>query len=453
MPAHRSLDCFKAYDVRGRVPDQLDVDLARDIGRAYATFVKPSTVVVGRDIRLTSEAMTAALTEGLVASGCKVHDIGLCGTEMVYFATAHLNADGGIMVTASHNPKDYNGMKFVREGARPISGDTGLETIRSIILERSFAPDRRGGSVERVEVLEAFIHHLLQVVRPEALTPLRLVVNPGNGCAGPVLEALAPRLPVHFLRSNFTPDGTFPNGVPNPLLPENREATAAAVRAGAADLGIAWDGDYDRCFFYDHTGAFVDGYYIVGFLAEAMLRKHGGGAVVLDPRLTWNTLEVLARNKGRAVISKSGHAFIKERMRAEDAVYGGEMSAHHYFREFFYCDSGMLPWLLLCELVGKAGRPLADLLAESMEAFPISGEQNRTVADPQRALALVKERYAATALASSEVDGISLEFAQYRFNLRMSNTEPVIRLNVETRGDRALCDRITAELLSTIEGA
>lgn len=442
------LTCFKAYDVRGRVPDQLNEDIARRIGRAYADTIKPSRVVVGQDIRLSSEAIKAALVSGLVEQGVEVYDIGLCGTEEIYFATSHAQMDGGIVVTASHNPKDYNGMKFVREGSRPISGDTGLFDIKRLAQQNNFEPAKTSGSVHSLDTSSAYVEHLLSYVNVGALKPLKIVVDAGNGGAGRVVDLLEPHLPFEFIKIHHEPDGNFPNGVPNPLLPENREAAIAAVKQHGADLAIGWDGDFDRCFFFDETGAFIEGYYIVGLLAEAFLQRYPGSKVVHDPRLVWNTIDIVEAADGEAVQSKTGHAFIKERMRLEDAIYGGEMSAHHYFRDFAYCDSGMIPWLLVTGLMAQKKLPLSALVAQRQAAFPCSGEINRTIESPEQVLALVEAAYSDDALSIEHVDGLSMSFANWRFNLRMSNTEPVVRLNVESRADEALMNTKTAELLA-----
>ncbi len=450
MPA---LDCFKAYDVRGRVPDQLNEDIARRIGRAYAEVVAPGRVVVGHDIRLSSESIKSALAEGLMEQGVDVYDIGLCGTEEIYFATSHADMGGGIAVTASHNPKDYNGMKFVREQSRPISGDNGLFTIRDLALHNRFPAVATRGRLQPLNTDAAYVAHLLGYLEGLAPAPLRIVVNAGNGGAGRVIDLLEPHLPFQFVKLQHEPDGHFPNGVPNPLLPENRGLTSAAVREHGADLGIAWDGDFDRCFFFDERGEFIEGYYLVGLLAEAFLQREAGASIVHDPRLTWNTVDIVTRHGGRPVQSKTGHAFIKERMRLENAVYGGEMSAHHYFRDFAYCDSGMIPWLLVTGLMSSRRQPLSQMVAERMAAFPCSGEINRSIADPEAVLEAVRQRYADAALELETVDGLSMSFADWRFNLRRSNTEPVVRLNVESRGDRALMERRTAELLALIDSA
>ena len=452
------LTCFKAYDIRGQLGTELDESVAYRIGRAYAEFLKPKNVVLGGDIRLTSESLKAALSEGIRDAGADVLDIGMVGTEQVYFATSHLQADGGIEVTASHNPIDYNGMKPIREGSRPISSDTGLLDIKRMAEENDFSPidaARRGGYTQ-VSIMQEYLDHLCGYVDLPAIKPIKLVMNAGNGAAGPVVDAIEARfkslqLPIEIIKIHNTPDGSFPNGIPNPLLPENRGSTIDAVLQHGADMGIAWDGDFDRCFMVDEKGNFIEGYYIVGLLAEAFLLKTPGAKIIHDPRLTWNTIDVAAKNGGQAIQSKTGHAFIKERMRAEDAVYGGEMSAHHYFRDFFYCDSGMIPWLLVMELISSSGRPLSDLVRAMVEAYPSPGEINRTIADPAEAIRQVKQHYEAKALVIDEIDGISMEFADWRFNLRMSNTEPVVRFNVETRGDRELLEQRQNEVLAILE--
>ncbi len=444
------LSCFKAYDLRGRVPDQLNPELAERIGRAYVEITGAKKVVVGYDIRLSSPDIAEALSSGLMAAGADVFDIGLCGTEMVYFATSHYNMDGGIMVTASHNPKDHNGMKMVGPQSRPISSDNGLNDIRDRVLE-PFDDAPALGRYEPLEAMSAYIDHLLGYVNATALKPMTIAVNAGNGGAGLVIDELEQHLPFEFVKVHHQPDGHFPNGVPNPILPENRAATADAVIAEGAAMGIAWDGDYDRCFFFDENGRFIEGYYIVGLLADQFLRKTGGGTVIHDPRLTWNTLDLVAAAGGEAIESKTGHAFIKQRMRDEDAVYGGEMSAHHYFRDFAYCDSGMIPWLLIAERLCQSGQTLSSLIDARIEAYPASGEINRTIADPAKVIAAIEAKYSVGAKSISHVDGVSIEFDDWRFNLRMSNTEPVVRLNVESRADIPLMEAKTEELLAEME--
>jgi phosphomannomutase len=449
----RNLDAFKAYDVRGRIPDEINEELAYDIGRAYAAFVKPRRVAVGYDIRLSSPQLAQALKRGLTECGTDVLDIGLCGTEGSYFATFAEQLDGGIMVTASHNPPDYNGMKFVREEARPISADTGLLEMRALI-ESARLPARtmRTGSEATLDIRASYLKHLLGYVEVPKLKKLRVVVNAGNGGAGLIVDALEPLLPFEFVRINNDPDGHFPHGVPNPMLEENRAATADLVRRSGADLGLAWDGDYDRCFFFDESGQFIEGYYLVGLLAEVFLKREPGARIVHDPRLTWNTLDIVRRNGGEAVLCKSGHAFIKAKMREVDAAYGGEMSAHHYFRRFSYCDSGMIPWLLVLAVMSQTGKPLSALVGERMRLFPASGEINRKLAtDAKSILARVRAHYQGHADAVDLTDGLSMEFSQWRFNLRGSNTEPLVRLNVESRGDGPLMRAKTAELLGLLE--
>ncbi len=442
------LSCFKAYDVRGRVPDQLNEDIAYRIGRAYSEFLKPKTVVVGFDIRLSSQAICAALSRGLTEAGVDVINIGQCGTEEIYFATSYLQTDGGIVVTASHNPADYNGMKFVREESRPISGDTGLNKIKQLAEENNFDEVEEFGAISFAEIQPAYINHLLGYVDIDKLKAFKLVCNAGNGGAGSSIDAIGRYLPVEFIKIHHQADGTFPNGVPNPLLEENRQPTIDAIIESGADLGIAWDGDFDRCFFFDEKGRFIEGYYIVGLLAQSYVSKLPGAKIVHDPRLTWNTREIVEQGGGEPVLCKTGHAFIKERMRSEDAVYGGEMSAHHYFKDFFYCDSGMIPWLLVLGLMSSSGKKLSELVNERMEAFPASGEINRTISDPAALLQKIESDYAGKVGSVDRTDGLSMEFDDWRFNIRMSNTEPVVRLNVESRGDKKLMREKTEELLA-----
>jgi phosphomannomutase len=445
------LACFKAYDVRGVVPDELNPDVAYAIGRAYAMYTGAKTVCVGYDIRLSGPELGEALAKGLNEHGCDVIDLGMVGTEMVYFATAHYGYDGGVMITASHNPPQYNGMKMVREESRPISGDTGLNDIERITqecLDGVHPTGPGGGSVSKKDCYADFIEHLLKICPADQLRDFKVLASPGNGAAGVAMEALIPHLPLQVSKMMFEPDGHFPNGVPNPILPESRASVEAEMQANRYDLGIAWDGDYDRCFLLDETGQFIEGYYIVGLLAKAILVDNPGATIIYDPRLTWNTLEIVEEAGGKAVMCKSGHAFIKEKMRAENAVYGGEMSAHHYFRDHWYCDSGMIPMLLVLKLMAKTGQSLGELVGEMMEKFPCSGEINSTVADVKSVLESVESAYPGGEV--DRTDGLSIEFADWRFNLRGSNTEPVIRLNVETRGNKALLKEKTDELLNLV---
>lgn len=444
------ITCFKAYDVRGQIPNELNTDVCYRIGNATAQFLNAKTIVVGRDMRLTSDEFANAVIRGLVEAGVEVLDIGMCGTEMVYFGVMDLNADGGIMVTASHNPADYNGLKLVREEARPISADTGLADIRSL----AESDDRlaiEGGCSRDVDLLERYIAHMLTYVDVDQLRPLKLVVNAGNGCAGIASDALEAHLPFELFKLHNDPDGTFPNGIPNPMLEDNQAVTAEAVRAQEADMGIAWDGDFDRCFFFDENGTFIEGYYIVGLLAESILAKNPGAKIVHDPRMTWNTLEIIEESGGVAVQSKSGHSFIKETMRDVDGTYGGEMSAHHYFRDFSYADSGMIPWLLVADLISTSGRSLGELVGERMRRYPASGEINRYVADAGATLQALYDRYLSDANSVDDTDGYSFEFDDWRFNVRMSNTEPVVRLNIETRANTDLLAAKTEELVGLLE--
>ncbi len=445
---------FKAYDIRGIVPTEVNEEMAYRVGRVFAVMLGAKSVVIGRDIRTTGKKLTIALAEGLRHAGTNVIDIGQCGTEMIYFATAHLKTDGGIMVTASHNPANYNGMKLVRRGAKPISEDTGLKDIARMVVNGaipdSIYPGTKVGKVEQYNIMPEYIKHILTYVDTAVLKPLKIVVNPGNGGAGAVIKKMEKKLPFEFIKINEKPDGTFPNGVPNPLLPENRAATSKAVIDNKADLGIAWDGDFDRCFFFDEKGNFIEGYYLVGLLAQVFLEKNPGEKILYDPRLTWNTEEIIEKFKGQPVRCKSGHAFIKECMRTNGVIYGGEMSAHHYFRDFSYCDSGMIPWLMVTELMSRTGKTLAQLVEARVALYPCSGEINRKVENTGEVLAKIEKKYADAKL--DYLDGISVEYAKWRFNIRISNTEPVMRLNVETRGDEKLLQEKTNEVLAIMGG-
>lgn len=435
-----SLTCFKAYDIRGRLGVDLDEGIARRIGRGFARALGARRVVLGRDMRPSSQALAAAVAGALVDEGVAVLDLGLSGTEEMYLATTGFAADGGICVTASHNPIDWNGMKLVRAGSAPLDAATGLAAIRALAEGDDFGPARPGGSLRDVGVQAraAYVDRVLSLVDVGALRPLKIVVNAGNGAAGPTFDAIASALadrgaPLDFVRIHHDPDGRFPNGIPNPLLPENRPATAQAVTAHGADFGVAWDGDFDRCFLFDHRGGFIDGEYVVGLLAQVFLAREPGATIIHDPRVVWNTQDVVARAGGRAMMARTGHAFVKQAMRDHGAVYGGEMSAHHYFRDFVHCDSGMIPWLMVAELVSRQGA-LADLVAARRAAFPSSGEINFTVADPAGAIARVRAAHEAQARGVDLTDGLSLDMGDWRFNLRASNTEPLLRLNAESRG-------------------
>ncbi len=449
-----SRKAFKAYDIRGRVPDELNEEVVYRIGKAYIDVLGAKKVVVGHDIRLTGPAFRDALVRGLTERGCDVLDIGLCGTEQIYFAVSHLKLDGGLMITASHNPKDYNGMKLVGRQSRPVGAENGLREIEERVVTGTVSKQYTGkpGSVMAIDIMDDYVQHLLTYIDRAALKPLKVIVNAGNGGAGAVLDVLEKYLPFQFIKINHEPDGTFPQGVPNPLLPDNREATAQAVRQAGADVGIAWDGDFDRCFFFDEQGHFIEGYYIVGFLAQAFLKRHSGAKILYDPRLTWNTVELVKAAGGIPLPCKTGHVFIKDRMRQEDAVYGGEMSAHHYFKDFFYCDSGMIPWLLVLEILCRSGKPLSALLAERIDRYPASGEINSRVADGLAVLAKLEALCAPGAVRVDKIDGLSIENKTWRFNVRLSNTEPLLRLNVESRGDAVLMQQKTEELLTIING-
>ncbi|MBL4895102.1 MAG: phosphomannomutase CpsG [Emcibacter sp.] len=453
----KKLTCFKAYDIRGQLGTELNEDIAYRIGRAFGQYLKPENIVVGGDIRLTSDSLKTALTEGLRDSGVNVTDIGMTGTEEIYFATSYLNMDGGVEVTASHNPMDYNGMKLVRENSKPISGDTGLFDIQKLAEENDFPPIEQRGNLTKTSILDAYVDHLMTYIDGANITPLKLVVNSGNGAAGHAVDAIEAafrqhNIPIELIKLHHEPDGNFPNGIPNPLLVENRQDTKDAVSKHGADMGIAWDGDFDRCFLFDEKGAFIEGYYIVGLLGEAFLQKHKGAKVIHDPRMTWNTIDLVTEAGGVPILSKTGHAFMKEKMRAVDGIYGGEMSAHHYFRDFFYCDSGMIPWLLVAEMMCVKKMPLSAMVAERIAKFPSSGEINSKLDDPKAAINRVLAAYQEDAETIDYTDGISLEFAEWRFNLRSSNTEPVVRLNVESRGDVALMRSKTDAILKLLRG-
>jgi phosphomannomutase len=436
-----TLSCFKSYDIRGKLGDELNTDIAYRIGRAFGQQLKPKSVVVGGDIRLTSAELKQAVAQGLMDAGVDVIDLGLTGTEEIYFAVSYLDIDGGIEVTASHNPIDYNGMKLVGKNSRPISRTSGLGEIQTLVEENNYPPVEKKGKFSQQSLIAPYVDHLLSFIDLKTLKPLRLVTNPGNGGAGHVIDAIEQQfkqleVPIEFIKIHHDPDGTFPNGIPNPLLPENRSHTANAVKEFKADMGLAWDGDFDRCFLFDETGQFIEGYYIVGLLAQAFLQQKPNQKIIHDPRLTWNTLDVVKKNQGQAIQSQTGHAFMKERMRQENAIYGGEMSAHHYFRDFSYCDSGMIPWLLVIELLGREQKKLSQLIQEMEAAYPCSGEINYKVENAAKIMENVQEHFSNLTPNLDTTDGLSLEFDDWRFNLRCSNTEPLLRLNVEARKDK-----------------
>ncbi|OOW13493.1 phosphomannomutase [Acinetobacter sp. MF4640] len=435
------LTCFKAYDIRGKLGTELNEEIAYKIGRAYGQIYQPKTVVIGCDIRLTSESLKQATIQGLNDAGVDVLDLGMTGTEEVYFGAFHLDVQGGIEITASHNPMDYNGMKLVREQARPIGADSGLAEIQALAESGAFTEVTQKGSTTPYNILPEFIEHLMGYINPAKIRPLKLVVNAGNGAAGHVIDAIeekfkALNIPVEFIKIHHEADGHFPNGIPNPILVENRDSTRHAVLEHHADMGIAWDGDFDRCFLFDEKGQFIEGYYIVGLLAQASLLKQSGEKIVHDPRLIWNTFDVVEKYQGIPVQSKSGHSFIKDKMREHNAVYGGEMSAHHYFRDFSYCDSGMIPWLLVVCVLSETGQSLSSLVEEMITKFPCSGEINFKVADTQATIQKLFDHFADQNPSIDHTDGVSLDFGAWRFNVRASNTEPLLRLNIETRLDQ-----------------
>ncbi|MEL6691289.1 MAG: phosphomannomutase [Pseudomonadota bacterium] len=437
---------FKAYDIRGRIGVDIDEAFAEALGHAAVSVTGAETVVVGGDARETSPAFKAALAKGLTDAGANVFDIGLCGTEEIYFATDHLSCDLGIMVTASHNPIDYNGMKIVGRGAAPLADDT----FRAVGEAIGVRVEAAKGSVTEKDTRAAYVERALSFA--ESVKPLHIVANAGNGAAGPTFDAILAAMgeTVKVTRVHHAPDATFPNGIPNPLLPENHAATADIVRAEGADLGIAWDGDFDRCFFFDAEGEFVAGEYVVGLLAQATLALQPGAKIVHDPRVQWNTQTLVGDAGGEAVVSRTGHALIKAKMREVDAAYGGEMSAHHYFRDFMYCDSGMIPWLLVVSWMFRTGKSLKELIEGMRAAFPSSGEMNFRVEDAGATMAAIEAKYGPEGEVD-HLDGLSVAYPDWRFNLRKSNTEPLLRLNVETRADTGLLGEKVAELRAMIE--
>ncbi len=443
------LNCFKAYDIRGKVPSELNAELAYKIGRAYADHINARKVVIGHDIRKSSDLLSDSLTKGFIDSGVDVIDLGLCGTEMIYFATPYFNADGGVMITASHNPPEYNGMKFVKKDSVPAGYNSGLNDVEQMIIQDQFKPvSEKKGSVVKQNVMKPFIDNLKKFYNADKINPFTVVVNAGNGCVGPALDALEPFLPVKMIKVFHEPDADFPNGVPNPLLPENRQPTIDSVLKNNAAIGVAWDGDYDRCFFFDEKGNFIEGYYIVGLLAKSILQNNPGEKIVHDPRLVWNTIEIVEKAGGIAVQSPSGHAFIKEKMREVNAIYGGEMSAHHYFRDNAYSDSGLIPFVLILQLMSEENKKLSELVGEMISDYPCSGEINSTISDPAKKIEEIDKLF--TGGKRDYSDGLSIEYPDWRFNLRMSNTEPIVRLNVESRGNEKLMKEKTEELLKLI---
>lgn len=440
---------FKAYDIRGKVPGDLNVDLAYKVGKAIVKYLNAKKVLIGMDVRKSSPELSEALSKGITENGADVYDLGLCGTEMIYFGTPHLNADAGVMITASHNPPEYNGLKFVKKGSVPMGYDSGLNDIEQMVLKGDYEVEKvHNGKVEKIDIMNDFIDNLKQFYDAKKINPFKVVVNAGNGCIGPALDALEPYLPIKMIKVFHEPDSNFPNGVPNPLLPENRQPTIDVLLENKADLGVAWDGDYDRCFFFDEKGNFIEGYYIVGLLAKSILKKNPGEKIVHDPRLTWNTIKEVEDAGGEVVQSVSGHAFIKQKMREVNAIYGGEMSAHHYFRDNYYSDSGIIPFLLILQLMSEENKTLGELVEEMVNAFPCSGEINTKLDNPAAKLEEIKQKYSDGKMET--LDGVSVEYDDWRFNVRLSNTEPLIRLNVESKRNKKLMEEKTQELLNLI---
>ena len=452
MSSFKNLTCFKAYDVRGKLGEELNEGIAYKIGRSTAQSLKAKTVVVGFDARATSSDLANAVTKGICDAGTDVFDICLAGTEEMYAAVTEFDACAGVEVTASHNPIDYNGLKIVGRGSQPLS-EQEFGLIKELAEENNFSqPKQQGAVFYKKEVARAaYVEKVLGFVDCLHLKPLKIVINSGNGAAGPTLDAINEKLTEKGVQTNFVfvhhdPDPTFPNGIPNPLLNENRSSTANAVIEEKADFGIAFDGDFDRCFFFDQFGNFIPGEYVVGLLAEVFLTKKRGATIIHDPRAIWNTVDVVQKWGGKSVVSKTGHAFVKAAMRKRDAIYGGEMSAHHYFKDFAHCDSGIIPWLLVWEHLSVSNFSLSELISGRRIRFPSSGELNFTVPNAVTCIERVQNHFSSSAVSIDKLDGLSMSFDTWRFNLRKSNTEPLVRLNVETRGDDALLKEKKNEL-------
>lgn len=444
------ISSFKAYDIRGQLPHEINPEIAYRVGNATAEYLSAKKMILGRDIRASSKELSESMASGLMDAGVDVIDIGECGTENVYYATGELKSCGGVMVTASHNPSDYNGFKIVSENAKPISSETGLLDIRKIAESDKRLISELRGNLEQRDLNQSYVKKVLSFIDPDSLSKLKVVMNPGNGGAGVYAEYISKNMPIEIIKLNFDPDSSFPNGIPNPMIEENRVSTSQAVIDNKADLGIAWDGDFDRCFFFDEKGNFIEGYYLVGLLAKSFLIKNRNERVIYDPRLTWNTIDVVERYGGDAIQCQSGHSFIKKSMRDNDAIYGGEMSAHHYFRDFYYCDSGMIPWLLILEMISEEKMPLSQMIQKYRERYPVSGEINLKVNNTKTIIDSIKEYYLDDALGVDETDGVGMEFEKWRFNLRASNTEPLIRLNVESNSNESLMNEKTRELVDRI---
>ena len=444
------ISSFKAYDIRGQLPHEINPEIAYRVGNATAEYLSAKKMILGRDIRASSKELSESMASGLMDAGVDVIDIGECGTENVYYATGELKSCGGVMVTASHNPSDYNGFKIVSENAKPISSETGLLDIQKIAESDKRLISESRGNHEQRDLNQSYVKKVLSFIDHDSLSKLKVVMNPGNGGAGVYAEYISKNMPIEIIKLNFDPDSSFPNGIPNPMIEENRASTSQAVIDNKADLGIAWDGDFDRCFFFDEKGNFIEGYYLVGLLAKSFLIKNRNERVIYDPRLTWNTIDVVERYGGDAIQCQSGHSFIKKSMRDNDAVYGGEMSAHHYFRDFYYCDSGMIPWLLILEMISEEKMPLSQMIQKYRKRYPVSGEINLKVNNTKTIIDSIKEYYLDDALGVDETDGVGMEFEKWRFNLRASNTEPLIRLNVESYNNESLMNEKTRELVDRI---
>ncbi|MDC3067722.1 phosphomannomutase [Paracoccaceae bacterium] len=444
------ITCFKTYDIRGEINVNINEDIAYRIGRAVAQHFAAKSIVIGFDARQTSKPFAAATAKGIQDAGTNVIDIGLAGTEEMYWAVTGFSSCAGIEITASHNPINYNGMKIVKSGSAPLDDRTDFQEIKKLAETRTWAENRSKGIIlnRSKEARADYVDQILSFTNVKLFKPLKIVVNSGNGAAGPTFDTIAKRLsekkaPLEFFRMHHTPDHTFPNGIPNPLLPENQPATVNKIKEVGADFGIAFDGDFDRCFFFDENGRFVPGEYMVGLLASVFLEKERGAKIVHDPRVIWNTKDVIFSKGGIAVQSKTGHSFIKKAMRENKAIYGGELSAHHYFRDFAYCDSGMIPWILIAELISVSGLSLGEWVKDRLTAFPSSSETNFPVENAKLALEKVLMIFRDDAISIDDTDGLSLEFEDWRFNLRRSNTEQLLRLNIETKGNiKKLRDRL-----------
>ncbi|MDD5693373.1 MAG: phosphomannomutase/phosphoglucomutase [Patescibacteria group bacterium] len=441
-------EIFKAYDVRGVYPSEIDERAVGYISKAYVAVVKPKKVVIGRDVRTSGQSLLEATKQALTEAGTDVVDIGVITTDMLYFAVAHYGFDGGIGITASHNPSEYNGLKMVRSEARPVSMDSGLAEIRDLAAKNDFKKAERVGKIEELDILDGYIKKLLTFVDKELITNKKIVANPNFGAAGKAVERLASELNFEIVKLNFEENGKFPKGRPDPLLAENRKETTELIKKVGADFGVAWDADADRCFFFDETGAFVDGYYEAALLSQIVLDKYPGGKIIHDPRLIWATQDLVKEAGGIPLINKVGHSFIKERMRREEAVFGGENSGHFYFKDFYYCDNGMIPFLLMLQKLCETGKQMSELVNPLRQNYPVSGEINFTVTDSQKELDEIKEKYNDAMIDT--IDGISVTYPDWRFNVRISNTEPLLRLNVEAR-TKDLVDQKVAELTAIIE--